>query len=46
MAEEARARPGLKMQTPHELRMTAVHSRNDCERWAALFAINAWKPTK
>jgi hypothetical protein len=31
------------MQTPHELRMTAVHSRNDRERWAALFALNAYK---
>lgn len=46
MAEEARARPGLKMQTPHEVRMTAVHSRSDRERWDALFALNAWKPNK
>lgn len=45
MAEKARATPGLKLQTPYEIRMTAMHSRDDRERWAALFALNAWKPS-
>ena len=47
-ATEAKARPGLKMQTPIELRTVASHNRANAERWAWLFhpSRNKWRPIK
>jgi hypothetical protein len=45
-SEEARARPGLKQQTPHEEKAVSQKIQNDRKRWEYLLSLNAWKPTK
>lgn len=43
-ATEAKARPGLKKQTPIELRTTDARLAADVKRWKHLFSLNVWKP--
>lgn len=45
-AAEARATPGLKMQTPLEARRTDRRILSDRKRWEYLFSLNVWKPIK
>ena len=45
-ATDARAKPGLKLQTPIEARKTDLRTISDRERWKHLFSLNAWKPIK
>lgn len=47
-ATEAKATPGLKLQTPIEQRKTAVGTYNDRKRWEWLFHPdrNKWRPIK
>lgn len=45
-ATEARAKPGLKLQTPHESTKTDLRRLSDRKRWEYLFSLNVWKPTK
>ena len=45
-AAEARASPGLKMQTPLEARRTDRRILSDRKRWEYLFSLNVWKPIK
>ena len=44
--ELARARPGLKLQTPGEANRTDLRTLSDRKRWEYLFSLNAWKPSK
>lgn len=45
-ADEARARPGLKMLTPYEKALIAKMTKADRERWAGLLARNKWRASK
>ena len=45
-AAEARATPGLKLQTPLEANKTDLHLLSDAKRWEYLFSLNVWKPSK
>jgi hypothetical protein len=42
---EARAKPGLKLQTPLEARRTDLRTLSDLKRWEYLFSLNAWRPS-
>ena len=39
-------KPGLKMQTPIELRTTNARLAADVKRWKHLFSLNAWRPSR
>ena len=39
-----RLKPGLKQQTPIELRRVAAHNHANAVRWKHLFSLNVWKP--
>jgi hypothetical protein len=46
-AAEARAKPGLKLQTPYEANKTDLRKLSDAKRWEYLFSLNVWqKPTQ
>lgn len=45
-AADARAKPGLKLQTPHEAKKTDLRTLSDRKRWEYLFSLNVWKPIK
>ena len=45
-ATEAKAKPGLKMQTPREERTVVVRNDADRKRWEHLFSLNVWKPIR
>ena len=42
---EARAKPGLKLQTPLEAKRTDLRTLSDRKRWEYLFSLNAWRPS-
>ena len=42
---EARAKPGLKLQTPLEAQRTDLRTLSDRKRWEYLFSLNVWKPS-
>ena len=42
---EARANPGLKLQTPLEAQRTDLRTLSDRKRWQYLFSLNVWKPS-
>jgi hypothetical protein len=44
-AAEARATPGLKLQTPLESTKTDLRLLNNVKRWEYLFSLNVWKPS-
>ena len=44
--KQVRARPGLKLQTPHEERKTDLRLLNNRKRWEYLFSLNVFKPTR
>ena len=44
-AAEARATPGLKLQTPLEANKTDLRLLSDAKRWEYLFSLNVWKPS-
>jgi hypothetical protein len=44
-AADARAKPGLKMQTPYEANKTDLRTLSDRKRWDYLFSLNAWRPS-
>ena len=37
-------RPGLKQQTPIEIKATAASAAAERKRWKYLFSLNVWKP--
>ena len=43
---EARATPGLKLQTPLEAKRTDLRLLSNAKRWEYLFSLNVWKPSK
>jgi hypothetical protein len=43
---EARAKPGLKLQTPFEAKRTDLRKLSNVKRWENLFSLNVWKPIK
>jgi hypothetical protein len=45
-AAEARATPGLKLQTPFEAKKTDTRALSNRKRWEYLFSLNVWKPIK
>lgn len=42
-AAEARATPGLKMQTPYEAKKVDTRMLSNAKRWEYLFSLNVWK---
>jgi len=38
-----RSRPGLKQQTPIEIKATAAYAATDRKRWQYLFSLNVFK---
>ena len=45
-AAEARATPGLKLQTPWEAKRTDLRLLSNVKRWEYLFSLNVWKLIK
>ena len=37
-------RPGLKQQTPIEIKTTTAAAAAERKRWEYLFSLNVWKP--
>jgi hypothetical protein len=42
-AAEARATPGLKLQTPLEYTKTDLRLLSNVKRWEYLFSLNVWQ---